>query len=405
MLTPIDTESVYRSLPRRRHVDEYSAAAAKALADVRHMHRYMTHHYPYLLLERFFRISSRRDVALVSHAGKYRHVNYIVATGTLRRLFKEASVAFAVALHLGPATDLRDIFRDEAYEVVFDIDLNDYANVRVKRPGMRHGLLCTCGDTKTACGECWTLLALADVVLRWVFTDRLQLGTPLWVYSGGKGGHCIFGNPTARSLGPAARHAIVQELVRWQTPSEVDVMACDPEWMPLCEQLQSRLRTIASTRPRLLCSPVARQWLASFMAGDDSGEVRDTYLNAPAMGDTAGEWRLFCGAASPANVRRALLELALPVVDLGPLRNTKPLIKLPFSVHPRSRKISLPVDMGESRCAFEPATMPSPADLDLATDGGRVPAVPAAYTRGLSILECWLDANEYPRVETQVYQF
>lgn len=91
-------------------------------------------------------------------------------------------------------------FRTEERELVFDIDMTDYDDIR------------TCCTGAEICMRCWPYMTMAvkavDVALR----EDFDFKHILWVYSGRRGVHCWVSDPEARSLVNEARAAIVEYL-------------------------------------------------------------------------------------------------------------------------------------------------------------------------------------------------
>lgn len=93
-----------------------------------------------------------------------------------------------------------ELFKTVERELVFDIDMTDYDDIR------------TCCTGAEICMRCWPYMTMAVKVVDRALREDFAFRNILWVYSGRRGVHCWVCDPEARKLTNEARAAVVEYL-------------------------------------------------------------------------------------------------------------------------------------------------------------------------------------------------
>ncbi|XP_026222753.1 DNA primase small subunit [Anabas testudineus] len=242
-------------------------------------------------------------------------------------------------------------------ELVFDIDMTDYDDVR------------SCCSAADICSKCWTLMTIAIRILNRALRDDFGFQHLLWVYSGRRGVHCWVCDEAARKLSVAARSAVAEylSLVKGGDETVKKVVLTDPihpfirESLTVVEhyfpqyalQDQDILGRKESVDKVLALIPEdVRKTLQQDFQNEKKPETRWKLIKDQALRKqgTAKKGQYF--------EKEIMLQYCYPRLDVNVSKGVNHLLKSPFSVHPKTGRISVPINLKELD-KFDPFSVPT----------------------------------------------
>ncbi|RNA03041.1 DNA primase small subunit-like [Brachionus plicatilis] len=220
----------------------------------------------------------------------------------------------------------------EERELVFDIDITDYDDVRY------------CCSGSGICNKCWPLMHFAIKILDKALEDDFGFEHRLWIYSGRRGIHCWIADETARKLTSQARYAIAEYLTVVKGGENV------AKKVNLGYNLHPSLR-----RASKIISKGFEDYTYEF--GD---KMR--------AGKTSSErWKLFQSHLQKFTSKKVKLSQNLteeimfqycyPRLDIEVTKGLNHLLKSPFCVHPKTGRVCVPIEPEKSEF-FDPLNVP-----------------------------------------------
>ncbi|TPP61934.1 DNA primase [Fasciola gigantica] len=258
-------------------------------------------------------------------------------------------------------------FKPEWKELVFDIDLTDYDEVRY-----------CCGEQNASskssvCSRCWQLAQSAVLCVDRALREDFGFEHLLWVYSGRRGVHCWVCDSAARKLDPVARSAIVEYLTLVRSGNskkpvltasssgkQTDSAALEPQLHPCvdaaCELLMPRFANYCSTKrgQDLFGVPARLDKILSNLP-EELGLIRESvasdWLSNPSDGTvevSIRRWNTlhaFLTERGRTNVLKQLvLTYTYPRLDVNVSTSLNHLLKSPFCIHPKTGHVCIPFD-------------------------------------------------------------
>lgn len=296
-----------------------------------------------------------------------------------------------------------DFVPDER-ELVFDIDLTDYDDIR------------TCCEGAEICSKCWRFMVAAVKVMDAALREDFGYKHILWVYSGRRGIHCWVADEGARMLTNEARSAVVQYLslvegseqnkrkVHLKDPlhpsleyvsfffhyfgTRTNRLAFDSRAYRLLEPLFEDM-ILNESGQGILCEPERWLKLLDMVPDEDLRAQMHKLWSSKSSHTTPGEkWLELVDAVNKIlgkgqnnakrplgsdqrkrnlpEMRTCLQEIVFaylyPRLDANVSKQRNHLLKSPFAVHPKTGRVCVPVDAAHV-AEFDPFAVPTLGEL------------------------------------------
>ncbi|KAK2574967.1 hypothetical protein KPH14_008730 [Odynerus spinipes] len=247
-------------------------------------------------------------------------------------------------------------------ELVFDIDISDYDDIR------------TCCKGPDICTKCWKYIVIACKILNIYLENDFGYHHILWIFSGRRGIHCWVCDKDARTLNQCVRSGILKFMCNEKINGlNKEMQLCgrkldyydrrllaiiDPEFVPVCIVDQNLLDTkegVDYFLP-LLPNDKARTDVQQLFSDHQSSMDRwnaFTSYHENMISSHAEYWQGW--EEFPDYLK---LHYCSPRFDVNVTEGISHLLRCPFSVHSVTGRISVPFDLAEVEL-FDPTTTPT----------------------------------------------
>ncbi|KAL8959857.1 MAG: hypothetical protein Q9193_003351 [Seirophora villosa] len=258
-------------------------------------------------------------------------------------------------------------FRPLAKEMVFDIDLTDYDEIR------------TCCDKANICHKCWSFITMAIKVIDVALRDDFGFEHIMWVYSGRRGAHAWISDKRARNMDDQKRKAVAGylEVIKGGAQSGKKVNLKRPLHPHVARSLDI-LRDHFQQDILVDQDPWAKpekaerllQLLPDKALNDALRKKWDAVPGRPSVSKwadidalaKAGASKNLDGKALREAKQDIVLEYTYPRLDVEVSKKQIHLLKSPFVVHPGTGRVCVPIDTRKVD-KFDPLGVPTVTEL------------------------------------------
>ncbi|XP_031394942.1 DNA primase small subunit isoform X2 [Punica granatum] len=260
-----------------------------------------------------------------------------------------------------------NVFTPVERELIFDIDMSDYDDVRY------------CCSGADVCLECWPLMTVAIKVIDTALRDDFGFNHILWVYSGRRGVHCWVCDRKARRLSNEQRASIADyfRVYKGNENSDKKVSLTSPALHPFLARSYTEVLEGIFEEKLLLSQNI--------LATEERYEkILDMIPDESVTAELRGKWQekrqssisndinvvrweqlkqlLQSGKHKGKGLRRYVEEIVFsftyPRLDMEVSKHMNHLLKAPFCVHPKTGRVCVPIDPNSCE-EFDPTAVPT----------------------------------------------
>ncbi|MCJ1310029.1 hypothetical protein MMC25_003690 [Agyrium rufum] len=258
-------------------------------------------------------------------------------------------------------------FRPKSKELVFDIDLTDYDEIR------------TCCEKTKICLKCWQFVTMAVKVVDSALREDFGFENIMWVYSGRRGAHAWISDRKARELDDARRKALIGylEVIKGGSQSGKKVNIRRPMHPHLARSLdilkdhfqqdiledqdpwvtKEKSEVLLSLLPDKALNDALRKKWDSAPNRSSSSKWADIDTLAKAGVSSTLDSKALLEAK-----KDIILEYTYPRLDVEVGKKQGHLLKTPFAVHPGTGRVCVPIDP-KKLDRFDPLGIPTVTEL------------------------------------------
>lgn len=251
-------------------------------------------------------------------------------------------------------------------ELVFDIDMTDYDDIR------------TCCSGAEICNKCWTFMTISIKIIDRALREDFGFNHILWVYSGRRGVHCWVCDARARKLSEPARKAIVSylEIVKGGEQQSKKVNLPNV----LHPSLERAYEIVKQYFPKLILEDMnilgEKEYCNNLLSIISDEEIRNSISKKLETSESSprNKWEeLIKELKSKSSSKKSkymytnferdtIFQYTYPRLDFNVSLKLNHLLKSPFCIHPGTGNVCVPIDP-EDCDNFDPLSVPKLEEL------------------------------------------
>jgi len=255
-------------------------------------------------------------------------------------------------------------FTPQERELVFDIDLTDYDDVR------------TCCSGAKICSKCWRYMTVAVKILDAALREDFGFQNILWVYSGRRGVHCWVCDPDARKLTTAARGAVAEYLQvvsggEHKTKKVQLRGSVHPSIKRAIEIIKKDFEQLCLIDQDIFGSKDEWTKVLALITEDDLRKDCEKLMETGK--DSVERWNKLRDRCVQYNKKKfnlrtehilldIMLQFAYPRLDIAVSKGMNHLLKAPFCIHPKTGRVCVPLNPAKAE-KFNPEDVPTVLQL------------------------------------------
>ncbi|CAE7240753.1 PRIM1, partial [Symbiodinium natans] len=266
---------------------------------------------------------------------------------------------------------MKDAYKPLERELVFDIDMDDYDDIR------------SCCTGAKLCVKCWTFMKAAIEILRRALREDFGFDHLLFVYSGRRGVHCWVCDAAARRLNNEQRSALAEYMTMVTPgagkcradlkltgmeelhPAVSEAYTICKKWFrddPNCILNSQDILRAGPHLPNILepLVPSERDKVTEFMKKHPEASSKEIWAELEKIAEERDREAVSFKQKSEAKVllKDVTVQFAYPRLDVNVTKQINHLLKSPFVVHPKTGRVCVPIDPDHLN-DFDPSKVPT----------------------------------------------